>query len=129
MNLSCILKNRTVIGLLCVVLSLLICFGLTPLFNNALKAQTAIIRVIKDIKKGEAFSNNNTEKAQVGAYNLPTSVIKNESDLSGKYATADLMKGDYILSAKVTDQPYVENDYLYNLDGKAKVDYFVKTIF
>ncbi len=35
-----LLKNRTFIGALCIFLSLVICFGLTPLFNNAMTAQT-----------------------------------------------------------------------------------------
>ena len=28
------LKNRTVIGVICIVLSLIICFAVTPLFNQ-----------------------------------------------------------------------------------------------
>ena len=30
------LKNRTVIGVICIVLSLLICFAVTPLFNQGI---------------------------------------------------------------------------------------------
>ena len=86
-----ILKNRTVIGLTCIVLSLLICFGLTPLFNNALKAQTEIIRVTKGIKKGEAITENHVERVKVGAYNLPETVVKSPEGLKGKYALADFM--------------------------------------
>lgn len=118
MNLGCILKNRTVIGLLCILLSLLICFGLTPLFNNALKAQTEMVRVVKDIRKGEVILKESIEKVQVGAYNLPVSVANNEKDVMGKYASVDLLKGDYILPAKIMDKPLEENEYLYKLDGK-----------
>ena len=35
----------------------------------------------------------------------------------GKYATADLSVGDYILNTKLSDTPAAENTYLYNLDG------------
>jgi pilus assembly protein CpaB len=104
MNLNSILKNRTVIGLLCISLSLLICFGLTPLFNNALKSQTEIIRVTKDIKKGEAITSGNTEKVKVGAFNLPVNLIKNTEEVTGKYAVADLMKGDFVLTTKLTNK-------------------------
>ena len=31
------LKNRTVLGVLCIVLSLIICFAVTPLFNKAMR--------------------------------------------------------------------------------------------
>ncbi len=33
------LRNRTVIGVFCILLSVLICFGLTPLFNRAVSPE------------------------------------------------------------------------------------------
>lgn len=117
MNFNCLLKNRTFIGAACIVLSLLICFGLTPLFNSALKAQTEIVRVTKDIKKGDAVTQDKIEKVKVGAYNLPDNVIKSMDVVNGKFATADLGRGDYILASKLTNNPYEENEYLHKLDG------------
>ena len=31
-----IFKNRTVIGVICILLALVICFGITPLFNQSI---------------------------------------------------------------------------------------------
>lgn len=39
------LKNRTVVGVICILLSLLICFGLTPLFNQSVSQKAEIVRV------------------------------------------------------------------------------------
>lgn len=39
------LKNRTVVGVICILLSLLICFGLTPLFNQSISQKAEIVRV------------------------------------------------------------------------------------
>mgnify|MGYP007001774691 CR=1 FL=1 len=47
------LKNRTVLGVICIVLSLLICFVVAPLFNSDISQKTDIVRVIKDIKAGK----------------------------------------------------------------------------
>ena len=47
------LKNRTVVGVICIVLSLLICFGITPLFNKGISQKTEIVRVTKEIKSGD----------------------------------------------------------------------------
>lgn len=118
MNLSNVFKNRTVVGLICIALSLIICFGLTPLFNGAVKAQSEIIRVTKDIKRGEAVTTDNTEKVKVGSFNLPDNVVKEIEELTSKFVTADLMKGDFVLVSKLTDKPYEENEYLYKLNGK-----------
>ena len=44
-----LLKNRIVIGLICMIVSLIICFGLTPMFNDALKSKEKIVRVNTEI--------------------------------------------------------------------------------
>ena len=54
---------------------------------------------------------------EVGAYNLPQNLMADKKDVVGKYATADLAAGDYILSSKLSAVPAAENAYLYNLDG------------
>ena len=40
-----------------------------------------------------------------------------KNEVIGKYATADLKVGDYILASKLSTVPAAENAYLYNLDG------------
>lgn len=112
------IKNRTVLGVLCIVLSLLICFAVTPLFNSGLSQKTDIVRVVKDIKAGDQITKDMVQTIEVGSYNLPDSVIKNTDSVVGKYASADLSKGDYILSSKLTDTPAAENAYLYSLNGE-----------
>jgi len=112
-----LLKNRTLIGALCIVLSLIICFGLTPLFNNAMTAQTDIMRVKSDIKKGELITPDKLETVTVGAYNLPANVLTAREQIAGQYALADLQKGDYVLSSKLSAVPLAEFEYLSTLDG------------
>jgi pilus assembly protein CpaB len=112
-----LLKNRTLIGALCIALSLVICFGLTPLFNNAMTAQTEIARVKSEIKKGELITGDKLENVKVGSYNLPSDVLKKTEEISGKYALADLQKGDYVLSTKLSANPLAEFEYLSTLDG------------
>ncbi len=113
-----ILKNRTVLGVLCIVLSLLICFVLTPLFNQSISRKTEIVRVVKDIKSGDEITKDMVQMVEVGSYNLPEHVAKQTESVIGKYAKADLMTGDYILTEKLSDTPALEDAYLYSLDGK-----------
>lgn len=112
------LKNRTLLGVICIVLSLLICFGLTPLFNRSMSQKTSIVRVVKDIKCGDQITKDMVQTVEVGGYNLPENIIKQRENAVGKYAKADLTSGDYILTNKLSDTPASENAYLYNLNGK-----------
>ena len=99
------LKNRTVLGVICIVLSLLICFALTPLFNRSVSQKTSIVRVIKDIRCGDQITGDMVQTVEVGGYNLPENIMKQADSVIGKYAAADLSPGDYILSSKLTDAP------------------------
>lgn len=110
-------KNRMVVGVLCIVLSLLICFGLTPLFNKGISQKTEIVRVTKEIKVGEVITQDKVKTVEVGGYNLPENVIRTKANAVGTYALADLSIGDYILNTKVSKTPSAENAYLYHLDG------------
>ena len=112
-----IFRNRTVIGVLCILLALIICFGVTPLFSRSASEKTEIVRVTKDIKEGDEITAEMVQTVEVGAYNLPQNLMTDKKEVVGKYATADLAAGDYILSSKLSAVPAAENAYLYNLGG------------
>lgn len=112
------LKNRTVIGVICILLSLVICFAVTPLFNKSISEKTEIVRVVKAIKTGKEITADKVKNVEVGGYNLPDDVVRNLDTAIGKFASADLAPGDYILASKIADEPAAENAYLYNLTGE-----------
>lgn len=112
-----IFRNRTVIGVLCILLALIICFGVTPLFSRSASEKTEIVRVTMDIKEGDEITAEMVQTVEVGAYNLPQNLMTDKKEVVGKYAAADLAAGDYILSSKLSAVPAAENAYLYNLDG------------
>lgn len=111
------LKNRTVLGVFCIVISLLICFALTPLFNQSVSQKANVVRVVKNIPSGEQITKDMVQTVEVGGYNLPENVIHQKETVLGKYAEADLFPGDYILTEKLSDVPAAENAYLYHLNG------------
>lgn len=112
-----LLKNRIVVGLICIITALVICFGLTPMFNDALKSKVEIVRVSTEIKKGDEITPKMVTTVEVGGYNLPSNVVYKAEDVIGKYANTDLYKGDYVLETKLSDTPMLKNEYLTKLDG------------
>lgn len=112
-----LLKNRIVVGLICIITALIICFGLTPMFNDALKSKVEIVRVSTEIKKGDEITPKMVTTVEVGGYNLPSNVVYKAEDVIGKYANTDLYKGDYVLESKLSDTPMLKNEYLTKLDG------------
>jgi len=122
------LKNRTTVGILCIVLSLVVCFGITPLFNQSISQKIEIVRVAKEIKQGDEITKDMVQTIEVGSYNLPENIIKTKETVIGTFAKADFAVGDYILNTKVSKTPAYENAYLYNLDGtKQAISLTLKT--
>ena len=114
------LKNRTVLGVICIALALIICFAITPLFNASKSSTMRIVRVKNDLKIGQEITAKDIEVVEVGAYNLPSEVVKKSEAVVGKYAAAEMFKGEYVLAAKISDTPASENAYLYGLTGEKR---------
>lgn len=58
------LKNRTVIGVVCILLSLIICFVVTPLFNQSMSERAAIVRVVKPVEKGGSDHGRKSKRSR-----------------------------------------------------------------
>lgn len=114
------LKNRTVLGIVCIVLALIICFAITPLFNASKSSTMKIIRIKNDMKIGQEITSKDVEAVEVGAYNMPSDVAQKSEDVVGKYAAMEMIKGEYILPTKISDTPTSENAYLYGLTGEKR---------
>lgn len=111
-------KNRTVLGIFCIAVSLIICFAITPLVNAGLSKKVTIVRFNRQVNEGEEITRSMLDEVEVGNHNLPENVIRNIADVEGKYLTTTVYAGDYILTDKISNEPAAENKYLYSLNGE-----------
>lgn len=112
--------SRTIIGIVCIVLALVICFGVAPVVNTVADKKVEIVRVKTTIPKGTCINDTDLEVISVGAFNLPEHVIRNKKDVIGKYTTGDLYAGAYLLPGNVTDELDTAMDILDSLNGEKK---------
>lgn len=110
-------SNRTVIGIICIVAALAICFGIAPVVNHFADRKADIVRLTANVQRGHVITETDVEVVTVGSYNLPTGLITKTSDVIGKTAGADLYAGDYISVAKLSDGKQNASDVLQTLDG------------
>lgn len=113
-----IFKNRTVLGITCIVISLVICFAVTPLINKSLSRKTTVVRVVHDAKVGDQLTGSIIKEVEVGNFNIPEGVYQKAEEVEGMYLTAYVCEGDYLFPAKVSREPAAENLYLYSLNGE-----------
>ena len=111
------MKNRTIIGVICVVAALVLSFAVAPLVNRFSDSRLEIVCVKRDITKGHQITEDDIQTVTVGGYGLPADVIKDRAAVIGKYAACDMVSEDFILPSKLTDNADSADDVFMNLDG------------
>ena len=111
------MKNRTVLGLICIGLALVLAFVIAPFVNKFSDSRAEVLRVKQTVTKGHRLTGDDIETVSVGSYNLPADVLTDETEVIGRYAAADMTKGDWLFASKLTDSADSAADVFRTLDG------------
>lgn len=111
------MKNRTIIGIICMVLAVAITFLIAPVVNNLTSDTTSVIRLAKDVKQGSPITEADIEQVKVKTDSMPNGVIVKKNEVVGKYASSNLFAGDYFTKAKVSGEANTADDVFASLDG------------
>jgi len=71
------LKNRTIIGIICMVLAVAITFLISPVVNNLTSDTTRVIRLAKDVKQGSPITDEDIVK--INNYAIKVSFADDET--------------------------------------------------
>lgn len=122
-------NNRFIFGIISLVLAVIIAFIAIPTTISKTNGKTEIVRISQPILKGAQITDKDVELIEVGGYNLPANIAHATEDVVGKYATADLAAGDYILASKVSFTPITSDIQLSSIpSGKVAISLTVKTL-
>jgi len=111
------LKNRTIIGIICMVLAVAITFLISPVVNNLTSDTTRVIRLAKDVKQGSPITDEDIEVVKVKTDTKPKGIIVKKNEVIGKYAASNLFAGDYFTKAKLSGEANTADDVFASLDG------------
>ena len=111
------MKNRTMIGIICMLLAVAVTFGVAPMVNRMMGDTTTVIRLSADIRQGAQIMAEQIETVEVKTDTLPIGVITQKIEVIGKYAVSSLYAGDYFTASKLTDQANTAEDVFASLDG------------
>lgn len=117
------MKNRgkMLIGFFVFVFALLLGLVIMPLATGMIGNTTTIVRVKETIRVGDQLTERNVEEVEVSGYNLPANAIKMKNEVIGKYSTAKLESGDYVLQSKLVNDMITSGNYMSALDGGKQI--------
>jgi pilus assembly protein CpaB len=98
------MKNRTVIGLICIAAAAAAAFGLAPALAGNAAAETVAVRAVNRIPAGTLIEEDDVETVALGAQNLPAGLVTSTAAAVGRYATVDIVPGDLVLEEKLGDE-------------------------
>ncbi|MEG2720846.1 MAG: Flp pilus assembly protein CpaB [Oscillospiraceae bacterium] len=111
------MKNRTIIGIVCIILSVAIMFGIAPLAGKMASGKTSILRVVTDISQGKVISESDIAVVEVGKTGLQENALSDTKSAIGKFAACDIKAGTNILSSYLSDKADSAEDIFKSLDG------------
>ena len=112
------MKNRTIIGIVCIVLALVVTFAVAPLVNKLSDSRADIVRLKSDIAQGHMIQESDIEVVTVGSTGLPTNIITKKEAVVGKFAACDLKANTDLLQTMISDKSDSADDVFHTLDGK-----------
>lgn len=111
------MKNRTIIGIICMVLAVAITFAVAPLVNRLTSDTVTVLRLSGDVSQGAEITEDHLESVTVKRDSLPDGILNDKAEIVGKYASSDLYAGDYLTAAKVSGDSNAAKDVFAALNG------------
>jgi len=111
------MKNRTAIGIVCIILAVVVTFVVSPMVNKVSEGKVKVICFSKDILQGAEISEEDIDTVEIAKKSLPDNYLTDKTELVGKYAISNLYKGDVATKAKITDEANSSDNILSGLSG------------
>lgn len=111
------MKNRTVIGIICIAAALVFAFGAVPLINAVSEGKTEAAVAVTDTDKGHLITEAGIEMKTVHSSDLPPDAVTDPSQIIGKYASCDIKAGAVIMSSMCSSSGISADTVLSSLDG------------
>ena len=111
------MKNRTFIGVICIVLAVLTTFVVSPMVNKMSEGKTEVVRFARNLSQGAQITEDDVEIVSLAKSSLPEGYISDKTQVVGMYANAALFKGDVATGAKLTEDAIASTNILGALSG------------
>lgn len=111
------MRNRTIIGIVCVVLAAAVMFGIAPLMNTVSSGKIEVAQVVKRIEQGQLITADDVKKVQIGSLGVRDTVIKDEKQVIGKYAAGTIVPNNCIYPEMISDDSDSAESVFRQLNG------------
>ena len=112
------MKNRTILGVLCIILAIAVMFGVSPIINRVTSGKITVCQVNRMIEQGQIITAEDIVKVEIGSFGVKDGVIKDDKLLVGKYAKSDIYPNINIHPEMISDKADSAEAIFKSLNGK-----------
>lgn len=112
------MKNRTLIGIICIVLAVATVFIVSPIVNKVSGVTVNAVRLTKDVSQGSKITEGDIEMAKISKSAVPKGVFSDTNGIVGRYASVNLFAGDYITANKLISTSKAADNVFSTLNGQ-----------
>lgn len=112
------MKNRTLIGIICMILAVVMIFLISPLVNRVSGGSVTAIRLVKDVSQGTKITESDVEEVKISKKAIPSGAVDNKSSVIGRYASVNLYSGDYLTINKIISASKTADNVFTSLNGQ-----------
>ena len=112
------MKNRTLIGIICIVLAVATIFLVSPLVNKVSGGTVEAVRLTKDVPQGNKITESDVETVKISKDAVPKGVFSDTKGIVGRYASVNLFVGDYITANKLISTSKAADNVFSTLNGQ-----------
>lgn len=110
-----ILKNRLVIGMICIILAVAIGFFAVPVLVSVTNQKVPVIVAADNIAAGTKITEDMLRTFEMFSSDIPSGADLKYSEVVGQYALIDIMESDVMFRGKFTSEFPYEDEVLYNI--------------
>lgn len=105
-----LLKNKIFIGMMCLLMAGVLAFFLLPKLYKSQTSTADIVELKQTVEYGTKITDAMLTTATVGTYGLPTSVIRDKSEIVGLVAGSTIYAGEYLWHDRFITQNAYEKE-------------------
>ena len=123
------MKNRTIIGIICVLIAAAVTFGVSPFVNKFMEGKVKVLTVASEISQGSEIAEGDVVVVEMAKSAVPANAIHSANEAIGQYAAAKLFPGDVVTSQKITTDNHSAENVLWKIDeGKVAMSVTIKNL-
>ena len=109
------MKNRTVLGIICIILAVATVFLVSPLVNRMTNGETTVLRLSEDVKQGAKITAKQIEAVNVKASTVPNNILKLKKDNSQGRSKAQFIANAITHYLYCSQTPDIPQNMPYNI--------------